>query len=113
MPKSASGTKLNDSFAPLGDIKGILVRFQASHGVIIIAFFDIRESIRAQRQIPSQSLPGLEEACLDARFVNTEQLEAVSRCVLIQLSLRRIDRDPLLSPHQLSDHWKIFLHQRD
>ncbi|EED83036.1 predicted protein [Postia placenta Mad-698-R] len=38
----------------------------ASHGVIIIAFFDIRESIRAQRQIPSQSLPGLEEACLDA-----------------------------------------------
>lgn len=77
MPASATGQKLKDAFGPTGEIKGIWVRFQDSHGVVVLAFFDIRHAIRAQRQITSQTFPGLDDVRLDAGFVSAEQLEMV------------------------------------
>ncbi|OBZ67253.1 Meiosis protein mei2 [Grifola frondosa] len=78
VPPTASSVTLRAAFASMGDIKGILVRFQATHGVVILAFYDVRHAIRAQRQISEQIFDVLEDARLDARFVAPSALESVT-----------------------------------
>lgn len=53
------------------------MRFQETHGIVILAFYDARHAIRARRQISSQVLRGLEDVCLEAMFITPENLETV------------------------------------
>ena len=78
VPPSAPSSKLRDVFASTGDVKGIWVRFQETHGIVILAFYDIRHAMRAKRQISSQVLRGLEDIRLEAAFITAENLERVS-----------------------------------
>lgn len=78
VPPSAPSSKLRDVFASTGDVKGIWVRFQETHGIVILAFYDIRHAMRAKRQISSQVLRGLEDIHLEAAFITAENLERVS-----------------------------------
>lgn len=77
VPPSSPSSKLRDVFATTGDVKGIWVRFQETHGIVILAFYDIRHAIRAKRQISSQALLGLEDIRLEAKFIAAEHLETV------------------------------------
>ncbi|KAH9929307.1 RNA recognition motif 2-domain-containing protein [Amylocystis lapponica] len=77
IPPSVSSATLRTAFASMGDIKGILVRFQASHGVIILAFFDVRHASRAQKQICGQTLAGLGHTPLETSFITSEQLRVI------------------------------------
>ncbi|KZT65945.1 hypothetical protein DAEQUDRAFT_490578 [Daedalea quercina L-15889] len=78
VPPSAPATKLRDVFSLTGDVKGIWVRFQETHGIIVVAYYDIRHAVRARRQIVSQALPGLEEVRLEAVFITPERLEMIT-----------------------------------
>ncbi|EPS96290.1 hypothetical protein FOMPIDRAFT_110170 [Fomitopsis schrenkii] len=78
VPASASSSKLRDVFAATGDVKGIWVRFQETHGIVVLAFYDARHAIRARRQISSQVLRGLEDACLETMFIAPENLETIT-----------------------------------
>ncbi|KAL6308053.1 RNA recognition motif 2-domain-containing protein [Sparassis latifolia] len=78
VPPSTSFATLRMAFSSMGDIKGIFVRFQVSHSVILLAFFDVREATRAKSQISGQTLPGLEDVCLEAGFVTGEQLDILT-----------------------------------
>ena len=69
----------------MGDIKGILVRFQAAHGVIILAFFDVRHASRARKQISGQTLAGLQNVPLDASFIPAARLKTV--CLFTECSI--------------------------
>ena len=77
VPPSAPSSKLRDVFASTGDVKGIWVRFQETHGIVILAFYDVRHAIRAKRQISNQVLRGLEDTHLEAMFISPENLETV------------------------------------
>ncbi|OCH88259.1 hypothetical protein OBBRIDRAFT_780412 [Obba rivulosa] len=77
VPPSASSAALRTAFDPCGDIKGILPRFQAEHGVVILAFHDLRQAIRARKVICAQTFPCLDGARLDAAFIMPEQLETI------------------------------------
>lgn len=77
IPSSAQSGMLRTAFAPTGDIKGILVRFQATHGVIILAFFDIRHAARARKQIVGQTFPGLQNTSLETSFISSARLKSV------------------------------------
>ena len=63
----------------MGDVKGILTRFQATHGIIILAFYDTRHAARALRQIAGHKFATLDDARLEAAFVSPAGLEKV-RC---------------------------------
>ncbi|CCL99860.1 uncharacterized protein FIBRA_01885 [Fibroporia radiculosa] len=78
VPVDTPGAKLKAIFAPMGDIKGIWVRFQSSHRIVILAFYNVRHAIRAKRQIAGQVLRGLDDVRLDAGFVNAERLEMIA-----------------------------------
>ncbi|RDX50115.1 hypothetical protein OH76DRAFT_1349761 [Lentinus brumalis] len=78
VPRKASGTTLLETFAGLGDMKGILAKFQAKHGIIIIAFYDTRHAVRALRQISDKSFPTLDEARLESAFVSPAQVEKLT-----------------------------------
>ena len=69
--------KLRDVFASTGDVKGIWVRFQETHGVIIVAYYDNRHAVRARRQVLSQGLHGFEDIRLEAMLIDPDRLEAV------------------------------------
>ncbi|RPD78293.1 hypothetical protein L226DRAFT_543705 [Lentinus tigrinus ALCF2SS1-7] len=75
VPRAASGKALLEAFSTMGDVKGVMARFQASHGVIIIAFFDTRHAVRALRQISGVTLPTLDEVRLESAFVSPAQVE--------------------------------------
>ena len=61
----------------MGDVKGILTRFQASHGIVIVAFYDSRHAARALRKIADNLFPTLDGARLAAAFVSPAQVEKV------------------------------------
>ncbi|KZT08496.1 uncharacterized protein LAESUDRAFT_757732 [Laetiporus sulphureus 93-53] len=77
VPLNASSADLREAFAPTGDVKGIWVPFLESHGVIILAYYDIRHATRARSLIANQAIPGLEDAHLAAKYVSAEQIERV------------------------------------
>ncbi|KAJ2980261.1 hypothetical protein NUW54_g11029 [Trametes sanguinea] len=78
VPPTAPSGALLDAFSTLGDVKGILARFQATRGVIILAFHDTRHALRALRQIAGHTFPTLEEARLEAAFVSPAQVEKLT-----------------------------------
>ncbi|KAH9915679.1 RNA recognition motif 2-domain-containing protein [Fomitopsis serialis] len=78
VPPSAPSAKLRDVFASTGDIKGIWVRYQETHGIVVLAYYNIRHAVRARRQISSQTLHGLEEVRLEAMFITPERLETIT-----------------------------------
>ena len=61
----------------MGDIKGILARFQITHGVVILAFHDSRHAARALRQVSSNQVPTFSDARLKAAFVSPADVEKV------------------------------------
>ncbi|KAH9847633.1 RNA recognition motif 2-domain-containing protein [Lenzites betulinus] len=75
VPANAPSSALRQAFAGLGDVKGILARFQVTQGLVILAFYDTRHAARALRQIASHSFPMLDNANLDAAFVSPAQVE--------------------------------------
>ncbi|EMD37725.1 hypothetical protein CERSUDRAFT_94724 [Gelatoporia subvermispora B] len=77
VPITASSATLRTAFEPCGDIKGMLPRFLADHGVVILAFYDLRQAVRARKIICEQTLAGLEGARLDAKFMLPEKLESI------------------------------------
>ncbi|KAF8573523.1 hypothetical protein K439DRAFT_958245 [Ramaria rubella] len=72
VPKSATSQDLKQAFLGWGDLKGIFVRFQAEHGVIILAFFDIRHTTRAHRQISTHAF--FDGVRLSSRFISAQEL---------------------------------------
>ncbi|GJJ06065.1 hypothetical protein Clacol_000253 [Clathrus columnatus] len=57
-----------------GELKGIFIRFHKEHGIIILAFFDLRHSIRAHRQISTSPL--FNGIRLHPRFISSSELRA-------------------------------------
>ncbi|OSD03965.1 hypothetical protein PYCCODRAFT_1364856 [Trametes coccinea BRFM310] len=78
VPPTAPSGALLDAFSTLGDVKGILARFQATRGVIILAFHDTRHARRALRQITGHTFSALEDARLEAAFVSPAQVEKLT-----------------------------------
>ncbi|TBU64511.1 RNA recognition motif 2-domain-containing protein [Dichomitus squalens] len=78
VPSTASATVLREAFSGIGDIKGILARFQYPHGVVILAFYDSRDATRALRQISANQIPTLGDARLSAAFVSPADVERLT-----------------------------------
>jgi hypothetical protein len=78
VPSNAEPSTLKEAFTGYGDVKGILSRFQAEHGIIILAFFDVRDAIRAQRFLSTASLEVFGGRALSAKFISASVLEKVS-----------------------------------
>ncbi|KAI0769666.1 RNA recognition motif 2-domain-containing protein [Trametes elegans] len=78
IPQNASSNALLEAFSGMGDVKGILARFQAGHGVIILAFYDTRHTMRALRQITGHTFAALDDARLDASFVAPGTVEKLT-----------------------------------
>ena len=74
VPKSATSDVLKHSLKQCGSIKGILVRFQPIHGLIVVAFYDSRDAARAKAYIPQISVQG---ATLSARLLSPVMLRKV------------------------------------
>ena len=77
MPSAAQADTLLVAFSGMGDVKGILARFQASHGIVILAFYDTRHAMRALRQISGKRIEVLDDACLVPAFISLAQVEKV------------------------------------
>ncbi|KAF8504247.1 RNA recognition motif 2-domain-containing protein, partial [Hysterangium stoloniferum] len=58
-----------------GDLKGIFVRFQPDHGAIVLAFFDLRHTIRAHRQISTHTF--FDGVQLTSRFISPKNLRSL------------------------------------
>lgn len=78
IPNNAQSSSLKEAFTGCGDVKGILPRFQADHGVVILAFFDMRDAIRAQRFLSFKPSTILGGRMLSVRFITATTLERVS-----------------------------------
>ena len=77
MPSAAPANVLLEAFSGLGDVKGILARFQATHGVVILAFYDTRHAMRALRHMTGKRFEALDDACLIPAFISFAQAEKV------------------------------------
>ncbi|KAI0633340.1 RNA recognition motif 2-domain-containing protein [Trametes polyzona] len=75
IPPDSASSALLEAFSGLGDVKGILARFQSSHGFVILAFYDTRHAARALRQIAGKKFPALGNVRLEATFVSPAQVE--------------------------------------
>ncbi|KAI0356223.1 hypothetical protein OH77DRAFT_243296 [Trametes cingulata] len=78
VPPTAPSNVLLEAFSGLGDVKGILARFQTSHGVVILAFYDTRHAARALRQIAGHKFSALDDVRLEAAFVSPTQVEKLT-----------------------------------
>ncbi|CDO69291.1 hypothetical protein BN946_scf184976.g10 [Trametes cinnabarina] len=78
VPRAAPSGALLEAFSSLGDVKGILARFQANRGVIILAFYDTRHAQRALRHIAGHTFSVLDDARLEAVFVSPAQVEKLT-----------------------------------
>ncbi|OJT09286.1 Meiosis protein mei2 [Trametes pubescens] len=78
VPPTAPSSALLDSFSSLGDVKGILARFQATHGVVILAFHDSRHAARALRHIAGHTYSALDNVRLEAEFVSPARVEKMT-----------------------------------
>jgi hypothetical protein len=78
------------SFQGCGDIKGICVRFQKEHGIVILAFFDIRHAQRAKNFLTSQS--SLNNASLNVRDIPLVELRKVRAPFSLDCYVLRIHR---------------------
>ncbi|KAI0661172.1 RNA recognition motif 2-domain-containing protein [Cubamyces menziesii] len=78
IPSAAPSNALLEAFSSSGDVKGILARFQATHGIIILAFYDTRHAARALRQIAGHKFATLDDARLEAAFVSPAGLEKLT-----------------------------------
>lgn len=74
VPKSATSDTLKQSLKQCGPIKGILVRFQPIDGLVVVAFYDSRDAIRAKAYVPQISVQG---ATLSARLLSPVILRKV------------------------------------
>ena len=74
VPKAVTSDVLKQSLKQYGSIKGTLVRFQPSHGFVVIAFYDARDAARAKAYIPQISIQG---ATLSARLLSPVILRRV------------------------------------
>ncbi|KAI0675041.1 RNA recognition motif 2-domain-containing protein [Trametes maxima] len=77
VPPTATSKALLETFSSMGDVKGILARFQA-HGVVILAFFDTRDAARALKKISGNTFATLDNARLEAAFVSPVQVEKLT-----------------------------------
>ena len=77
MPATAPANTLLDAFSGLGDVKGILARFQSTHGIIILAFYDTRDAARAVRHIAGKRIETLGGACLVPSLIAFSRVEKV------------------------------------
>ncbi|KAH9942348.1 RNA recognition motif 2-domain-containing protein [Epithele typhae] len=75
VPASAPTSALLEVFHGFGDVKGIQVRFQQSHGVAILAFYDTRHAGRAMRQISGKRISTLSDVCLTLAFMDPAQVQ--------------------------------------
>ncbi|PCH43533.1 hypothetical protein WOLCODRAFT_122132 [Wolfiporia cocos MD-104 SS10] len=78
VPPQTPSEVLRGVFAPTGDIKCIWVRFQQTHGVVVLAYYDVRHAMRARRMLGTAPLPALGDARVGAAFVSAEQLEMMA-----------------------------------
>ncbi|KAF9510039.1 hypothetical protein BS47DRAFT_105393 [Hydnum rufescens UP504] len=86
VPNAATTALLKQEFAPCGELKGIYVGFQYEHGVVVLAFFDVRTATRAHELIVRSRVDddGSESATffagrkLASRFVSFSELYKAS-----------------------------------
>ena len=77
VPSAAPANVLLEAFSGLGDVKGILPRYQATHGIVILAFYDTRHAMLALRRMTGKRFETLDDACLTPAFVSPAQVEKV------------------------------------
>lgn len=82
VPKHVPTQSLQKAFCGLGDVKGIFARFQASHGFVVLAFYDNRDATRALKHIEGSVFPLLGDSRLTAAFVRPAQVEKASSLCL-------------------------------
>lgn len=82
---ASSNANYDRPSSPDSPIKGMLVRFLESQGIIILAFFDIREAERARHYVPQIDVKRLAPKderdsgeALTCRFVTVDELVKVS-----------------------------------
>ncbi|PIL34167.1 hypothetical protein GSI_03878 [Ganoderma sinense ZZ0214-1] len=78
VPPTVSANDLRETFSGMGDIKGILARFQVSHGIVLLAFYDTRHAARAFRHVSTDQVTTLGDARLAAAFVSPAQVEKIA-----------------------------------
>ncbi|KAI1796412.1 RNA recognition motif 2-domain-containing protein [Ganoderma leucocontextum] len=75
---TAPANVLRETFSGMGDIKGILARFQATQGIVLLAFYDTRHAARAFRHITANQVTTLGDDRLVATFVSPVQVEKLA-----------------------------------
>lgn len=77
VPNHISLSDVKGVFQQYGDLKGLFVKMLRSHGIVVVAFFDMRDSVKALRQLRHQM--HFQHRRLDAQYC--------SRSALIQVTL--------------------------
>ncbi|KZT54206.1 hypothetical protein CALCODRAFT_19658 [Calocera cornea HHB12733] len=74
VPRDATDEEVLYNFSVLGDLKGLYVRYLASNGVVILAFFDMRDAARAHRyHLRARRFFG-DSVALESHFISPTQL---------------------------------------
>lgn len=90
MPRCASQSTLISFFSTIASCEGIVLRFHQSHGVVVVAYHDLRSAERAIRVFHATKVRDAfggkmelteyeSESELEVLAMNTEQLEQVRR----------------------------------
>ncbi|CAE6356662.1 unnamed protein product [Rhizoctonia solani] len=77
VPRSAPSDDLKAAFESLGHFRGIFVRLQAEHGVVILAFYDSRHASKALSKIQENPQQYFEDSTLSARIPTYLELKQI------------------------------------
>ncbi|QRW21703.1 RNA recognition motif protein [Rhizoctonia solani] len=77
IPRAASGDDLKTTLESLGQLRGIFVRLQAEHGVVILAFYDSRHASQALSKIQENPHKYFEAHTLSARIPSYPELKQI------------------------------------
>lgn len=92
-------------------VKGVFVRCQESHGIVMLAFYDIRDAKFAKCVLSTRTSGALADCVdnkpsgddthlwLDCRFVTAEELMKVGHIYIL----------PFIGAYILLDYWKFYL----
>ena len=67
---------MKEAFAPLGKLR-IQARYQDSHGVVMLGFYDTRVALRVFHHLKDDPFPALGNVHLEPSFVSQAKAEKV------------------------------------
>ncbi|KAJ1304810.1 hypothetical protein OPQ81_005945 [Rhizoctonia solani] len=77
-PPNASNDTIKTTFESLKQLRGIFIRLQAEHGVVILAFFDSRDASKALSEMQDNSQKYFEGSAIAARIPSYIELNQAS-----------------------------------